>query len=249
MIVRNPRRGLTLLEILVSITILGMIGLITWQTLATTTDVRLYIENDQRRSKEVDSALSRIERDLSLAFLTKSTTAVNTYQTVFIGRDEADMDVLFFATKAHQRTIRNTRECDQAEITLWAESDPDALSTYVLYHREAGRIDQEPDVGGTIIPILRNVTSFDLKYLDPENGEWRDDWDSTGVETPNRLPRAIQLVISVQYTDPDEPSEIEDSTFVRTIMLETAPEITQSLLSGAESGNSAPSMGFGGLSR
>ena len=244
------RQGFTLLEILVAITVMSLIAMFSWQTIASTANVQVILDAQQAQDREVDGAIHRLEREISLAFLTKSTTAINTYQTVFIGQDESDMDRLFFASKSHQQTVRNARECDQAEITLWTEPDPEGLGTYVLFHRETGRVDHEPDVGGKIVPLLRNVTRFDLRYLDPEDGEWREDWDTTGMETPNRLPRAVQMVISVQHADPLEPSEIQEETHVRTILLETAPAITQSLLSGQQgSGTSAPSLGFGGLSR
>jgi len=243
------RQGFTLLEVLVAITVLSIISLVGWQTLASTTDVRTFLEDEQTHAREIDAALTRLERLISLSFLTPSIQAVNTYQTVFIGQDESDMDRLFLATKAHVRTIRNARECDQAEVTLWTEPDPETAGTYILYYRESGRIDHEPDIGGIIRPLLTGVTRFDLRYLDPENGEWRDDWDSTGAETPNRLPRAVQLVVSLQRTDSYDPDEIIVRPYVRTIMLETAPEITQSLLSGGQGSSSGAGLGFGGLSR
>ena len=94
------------------------------------------------------------------------------------------------------------------------------------------------------LPLLRNITRFELRYLDPQTGEWRDDWDSTGVETNNRLPRAVQMVINLQHEEPLEPHDVKETTHVRTIILETAPR-TQSVLSGGQGGmNNNQSLGF-----
>ena len=246
--------------ITVNISIMSIIGMFTWQTIASTTTVRVVLEHERSRTREIDTALNRLEREISLAFLTQSTAAstaisaapgsLTTYQTIFIGQDDGDMDRLFFTTKAHQQTIRDARECDQAEVTLWTEPNPEDGSSFILFHRETGRIDHEPDVGGIITPLLRNITRFELRYLDPQTGEWRDEWDSTGVETNNRLPRAVQMVINLQHEEPLEPHDVQETTHVRTIILETAPRITQSVLSSGQNGmNNNQSLGFGGLSR
>jgi type II secretion system protein J len=240
----HSRRGLTLLEVLVAMVIMAVIGLFSWQSLHTAADTRDVIEDSHALDRQIQAALGKIERGISLAFLTPNVAAVNTYKTVFIGQDEGDMDRLFFSTKAHLRTVRGTRECDQAEMTLWTEQDPERTHAYVLYQRESGRIDEEPDVGGTISPLLAGVTRFDLRFLDPEDGEWREDWDTTGTETPNRLPRAVQIVLTVEKTDPLDSTLTSEESYVRTVILETAPEITKSLLDGQSTDNP----GFGGLS-
>ena len=69
------RSGFTLLEVLVAISIMSVIGMFTWQTIASTTTVRVVLEHDRSRTREIDNALNRLEREISLAFLTQSTAA------------------------------------------------------------------------------------------------------------------------------------------------------------------------------
>ena len=67
---------------------------------------------------------------------------------LFRGTDnDDDTDQLWFATLAHQRRYRDSRECDQGEVTLFTEPDPDKSELLVLYHREGPRIDHEPGPG------------------------------------------------------------------------------------------------------
>ena len=240
----RSRSGFTLLEVLIALGILVVMTAMAWQVVASAIQMRNYLEHENELERSAKVALNRVSRELSLAFLTSNTAAVNTYRTVFIGQDNDDTDVLWFATKAHRRSYATSLESDQAEVTLWTEPDPDAPGRYVLLHRESPRIDEEPDRDGGIQPLARNVTRFDLQYLDPTLYEWRDEWDTTGAETPNRLPRVVQLVLSVMAPDPDDPDEEVERTYVRTILLETAPEISRSALAG--NGN-AGGNGFSGL--
>jgi general secretion pathway protein J len=229
MTARRSRRGLTLIEIVVALGILAMIGGISFSTLATTMGVREALEDAGNADRIARTALSRIGRELELAYMTKNVTAVQTYRTVFVGKDEDDTDILWFSTLAHRRKYRNSRECDQGEVTLFTEPDPDRDSLLVLYHREGPRIDHEPDKDGVIRPLARGVSRFDLQYLDPTTGEWKVEWDTQGSETPNRLPRAVQIVLSIATPDPEDEDRSVVQTFVRTVVLALAKPQTRSI--------------------
>lgn len=244
---RTRQAGFTLIEVMVALAVMGLIASLAWGTMASSIEMRNYLELDQIVEREARATLARLERELNLAFLTENSSAVNTYKTVFIGKDEDDTDTLWFATKSHRRSYKGVHECDQTEITLWTDNDPKISSRQVLLHREAPRIDHEPDQDGVILPLATSVTRFDLTYLDPTTGEWLDEWDTTGIETPNRLPRAVQVVLQLMAPDPDDPDERSDDlerTYVRTIMVETATEQTRSLLSTGSGGGGGKAGGF-----
>jgi len=226
----KKRRGLTLIEIVVALAIMALIGSISAGTLSSSIGALDAMEEASGSTRTARIALRRISRALELAYLTPNRTAVNTYQTVFVGKDEGDEDQLWFASLSHQRKIRDSRECDQTEITLFTEEDPENSNTNVLYIREAPRIDQYPDQGGRPMPIARGVTRFDLRYLDGTTGEWKDEWDTGGSETPNRLPRAVQVVLELTSKDPqgDDDDDTITTPYVRTIMLALSDTQTRS---------------------
>jgi hypothetical protein len=175
------------------------------------------------------------------------------YRTVFVGMDE-EPDKLYFASLNHQRLYLNSRESDQTEITVWAEDAPDDMGHgYVLYHREAPRIDEEPDEDGVIWPLAYNVRSFRLRYLDQQSQEWRDEWDTRSAETPYRLPRAVEIGLVLIAPDPEDPNRERtiDVPFLTTVVLEYAARIPNAndpmaLLNSGSAAGLGTLGGFGG---
>ncbi len=229
---RRDRRGFTLIEVVVALGVLVVMAGLAWETLGGALALRNYFEEEQQIERAGQVAMNRISRELSLAFLTENVTAVNTYQTVFVGRDNDDEDEIFFATKSHRRTMYGSRESDQTEITIWLEEDPENPGQSILLHREAQRIDNEPDRDGAILPLARAVSRFDLRYLDPTTNEWLEEWDTQGTTTPNRLPRAMQVVLVIAGPHPEDEDETLDRIHVRTVIIEMADEIDQSAFAG-----------------
>ena len=221
---RLSRRGFTLIEVIVSLVLVAGIAAFTFTSLRSSFAMRDYMEQQDATDRSARVALQKIERELRLAFLTKNTTAVNTYKTVFVGKNDGDLDSLFFATFAHRRMYHGTPEGDQAEVTIWLDDGPD--DTKILFHRESGRIDEDPDSDGTILPLASGVVKFDLDFLNSQTGDWAEEWDSTGNEL-NKLPRAVQILLVLQGPDPDDEDEKVDHTYLTTVLLDMADPINK----------------------
>ncbi len=221
---RLRRSGFTLIEVIVSLVLVAGIAAFTFSSLRSSFAMRDYMEQQDVTDRSARVALQKIARELRLAFLTKNTTAVNTYRTVFVGKNNGEQDALFFATFAHRRMYYGTPEGDQAEVTIWTDDGPDG--TKILYHRESGRIDEDPDSGGTILPLASGVVTFDLDFLNSQTGDWAEEWDSTGAEQ-NKLPRAVEILLVLQGPDPDDDEETIDHTYLTTVMLDMAEPINK----------------------
>lgn len=224
---KRLRAGFTLLEVVVSLAVLALIGTLTFSTIASALNTRDLLEADDAVNQSARIAMARIRRDLSLAYLTANVTAVNTYMTLFVAQD-GNPDRLWFATLAHQRLYRGTRECDQSEITYFTADDPDTRGAMALLRRESPRIDQAPERDGLIEPLAYDVTAFDVRFLDPKLNEWKDEWDTTGADTPNRLPRAAQVTLTLLAPDPEDDEKQVERTFFTTVILEFAEHIQRS---------------------
>ena len=225
----RSRVGFTLIEVMVAVAILSFMGSLLVVSLRGTLTSRELVAENSDVQRSARATMGRLSREIKLAFLTSSTTAVNTYQTVFVGTDEAPTDELWFASLSHRPLYRGARECDQTEITIWTETDPENSEYKVLLHREAQRVDQYPDQDGVVLPLAHGVARFDLKFLDGQSAEWVEEWDTRGVETANRLPRAVKIVLVLAREDIEEPGEFVEHTYVTTVLLDLAEPVTRSL--------------------
>lgn len=218
---------MSLVEVLVAVAILLVMSAMIFRAMHSSIEFHNLLANRDETARTARSAMSKLSRDLQLAFLTPNRQAVASYQTVFVGYDE-EPSKLFFTSLNHQRMYLNSRECDQTEITIWGEQAPSEVGKgFVLYHREAPRIDEEPDEGGRIWPLAYNVRSFSLRYLDQATGDWKTEWDTRGADTPYRLPRAVEIGLVLIAPDPDDPSgdRTVDVPFLSRVVLEYAERL------------------------
>jgi general secretion pathway protein J len=243
------RRGLTLMEVMLSVGIVVVMATIGWATVEDAFELNDALATNDNTMRSARVALDRLRRELQLAYLTRHRPGFQgdaaalqqqqrqgvapvggaaqqpeiitepTYVTVFVGVDQ-DPDELWFATLGHQRLYKNSRECEQAEVTVWSErADRDQGFGNVIYHRESQRVDGEPDEGGRIWPLAYNVRTFNLRYLDGTTNEWFDEWDTRSAETPYRLPRAVQIGLVMMAPDPSDEDRTVDMPFFTTVPL------------------------------
>lgn len=215
---------MTLIEVLVAITILLVMSGVIFESLRNSILFHNILASRDETVRTARATIAKITRDIQLAYLTPNRTSPNSYQTVFVGMDD-EPSKLYFASLNHQRLYLDSRESDQTEITLWAEQAPEGRGNgYILYHREAPRIDQYPDEQGVIWPLAYNVRTFRVRYLDQVSGEWRSEWDTRSADTPYRLPRAVELGLVLIAPDPGDPGgeRTIDVPFLSTVMLEYA---------------------------
>jgi len=214
---------MTLIEVVMAISILLLMTTIGWSAIMGSVQMNDALSQRDETVRAARVAMSTMRRELQTAFLTENIIAANQYRTVFVGED-GDPDTLYFASFSHKRMYQDSRESDQTELTWWVErGDSDVTGEGdVLYHREALRIDEEPDRGGRIAPLAYHVDSFNLRYLHPVTGEWVDEWDTRNADHRNMLPRAVQIGLVLLAPDPDDPDRTVKAPFLTTVMLEYA---------------------------
>ena len=214
--VRRSRRGMTIIDVVISIAILLSLTVVCTWSLRNAMKINALFE---KRTAAVRNVAPMLRSEIQLAFLTKHVQAVNSYKTVFNGKNN-DPDQLIFTAQSHRRLYWDSRESDQTEISIWAESMPNGEDGYVIYHREAPRIDDEPDKDGVIQPLAYNVKSLNFRYLDGQRNEWTEEWDSLKSEHLNRLPRAVELSLVYLMPDPVNEGEWVERPQKTTILLQ-----------------------------
>lgn len=199
---RKHARGMTLLEVLVSLGVMAMISLLIYGAFDSISRGRRGEALRADRARQGRDAVERIAREVQGAFLSLHqplSPAMQTRMTAFIASNGANYDRVDFTAFAHRRVERDVKESDQAEVGYFVVPDPDVNGKMDLVRREQAPIDFDPKRGGVVNVLAEDVESFDLKYLDPLTGQWVESWDSTQLaQQLNRLPIEVRVELKLK---------------------------------------------------
>ncbi len=209
---RRGQEGFTLLEAIVAISILVGITAALFIIFNNSARLQEAVKKESEYTAMGRIAMGRIEREVSLAFLSSARAARpggsgdnadETFTTIFVGEDADPMDKLNFTTKSHHKLYKDAKECSLTEIGYYEESDEESRY-YALMHREEDRIDGEATEGGEVMILARSVKELNFRYFDAEKNEWLDEWDTAGQDQLNRLPRAVEVTLIIADEEGDE---------------------------------------------
>jgi general secretion pathway protein J len=198
---------MTLLEVLVSIGILGVMLSLAYSTTARVGQTRRTIGDGQERSAELRIALARVALDLEHAYLSKNENlAATERRTSFVGKEGGEVDELSFSTLAHRPLWAEANEADTARITYFAadDRDPDRRGTVNWLRREYRRLAPDgetlTDTPSDVDVVFRDVDDVTFEFWDWKDQEWRRTWDSTKQDgQKDRLPTRVR--ITVRWTE------------------------------------------------
>ena len=193
----------TLLEIMVAVAILALMSALVWYSFAQTFKTIDIVRADADLNREIRQVTTRIPNELAGAYLPDqfaSPTVQVKYE--FKGEDKGGLDRVRFQSFAHTKFYQDVNESDECELEYWTESDPKHAGLYRLMRREDATLDDRPDEGGTTLVIADRIRVFNLQYYDANRDQWFDNWDTTTVDTANRLPYAIRL--KIVFVDSDK---------------------------------------------
>tara|TARA_B100001093_G_scaffold489465_1_gene527656 strand:- start:73 stop:801 length:729 start_codon:yes stop_codon:yes gene_type:complete len=209
---RRHSAGFTLVEALIALTLLMVVGAAVTQSMATSFETKRIVSETNDRYHEGRQVLTRIARELRMAFIRAEVPQnKREEEPAVITRFKGADDELFFASTAHIRLYARTRESDQAEIAYFLEPG-DSNSDYrgkTLYRRESSRLDDKPDKGGFVWPIIEGIKTFRIEYWDDakEIGDdaWQRDWDSHENELEPLLPSRVRITLELEMPDGRPP--------------------------------------------
>lgn len=200
-------RGITLIEAMLAITILGMIGGGVYTAFVQTAKNKERIETSLERHRMVAATLDRMQREISMAFVSvhlPTSPSLIRVRPAFVGKGRGWNSRLDFASFSHQRLFFGAKESDQNEIGYFIARHPEDRGRTVLARREQNRIDDDPEHGGRVEILLEDVSGLELEYLDPTTNLWTKSWDTRqATGQMNRLPKQVKIRIKVP--DPARP--------------------------------------------
>ncbi len=192
-------RGFTLIEIMISLVVIGMISITISAATSQTAKTADIVGTAQNNYHQVQVAFDMITRDLTSVFLSYHRAPLEVaHDTIFIGRDEGEKDSIDFAAFSHTRRFFDAKESDQAEISYYVEADPEESDVLNLMRREAAVLDDDAIHGGTHMILVHNIAGFDMQYYDIVNKEWKDDWSTTQASGEgSMLPMQVRIRLTV----------------------------------------------------
>lgn len=197
---RGHARGFTLIEVLLAVTLLLGVATAVYSSMHTSFETKNMVTTLNDRHHEARQVIGRIAKELRQAFLREQLLdSMREEDAVFVTRFKGQDDELYFQTTAHMRLQAGARESDQAEVHYFLKRgnrDSPYKSGQTLYRRESKRIDDDPEKGGQVWPVLDGVKELKFEYWDDakEIGDnaWESDWDSNDNQT---LPARVRITL------------------------------------------------------
>ncbi len=194
------RRGMTLIEVLVAIVVLTLISVVIFGAFSSLRETQRSLAAITSRTHEARQAMARVVRELESAYVSKNVptepTAELVTQSAFVGKRGTPADTLHFTSFSHRRLERDAHESDQAELSYFGAPSPEDRSLTDLVRRRDPLIDLEPERGGRAEVLAHDIDLFQLEYLDPLTGDWKDTWDTTQAAGEfERLPLQVRVTL------------------------------------------------------
>ncbi len=201
--------GFTLIEIMIAVAILAIVSSLVYGSFARVFDARELVGRVQERYHNVRSALERMSREISMAFIydcreLATPTGERRMWTTFKVEREGKIDRMIFDSFSHLRMVRDSNESDQNVITYYGEEDPDDPSVMNIMRKEKVRIDGEPEEGGQAMILCHDVESLHFELWDENKQDWVEEWDCTQVERQNQMPKLVRINLTVTNEQGEE---------------------------------------------
>jgi general secretion pathway protein J len=218
------RRGFTLIEVMVSVGIMGVIMVLIWSSTSQSLKSKDRTEARDLLFHSGQVALRKIADDVAVTFLTSQAApataaaaaqaaAETDMKTFFIGEDRGEQDALRFTSLAHMRLVKNSKESDQCRIAYEVVPDPEEPRAFNLVRHQQPWLTKTTEVEGRSFVVAEKILRFNVEYYDDRKGDWGKEWDTEKVDWKDRLPLAVR--ITLVFADPDdETREIPLSTAV-----------------------------------
>lgn len=220
---RSParsRRGFTLMEVVIAVSITAGIGLSLAIAINTTIKSKETMEQGAERYRMIRTAFSRMCREIGAAYISDRYSSLryrDQYErpTNFVGAK----DKLMFASMAHERLYSDAKESDQmiVEYSVKTNNDKDAKGRTDLMRREKTILEERPERGGTEDVLFEGVKKVEFQYWDSDMKQWQDEWDTRKLDRKSILPTRVKITVTAL----DENGKDQKYSTETRIMLNT----------------------------
>lgn len=200
----RSRAGFTLIEVLLTLLIMGGIMLMMTQILTAARTSRDTIHNIQETQLAGPAILDLIERDLR-GIMTYDRTRqlqLRVKNRVMLGYDADSLD---FVTTTDSLSYTNVDDrfvrADVGEVGYRLRPNPDSADQFLeIYRRESFGIDEDPFEGGNFMFLHDRVKSFDVQCFakDGKDEQPIEDWGMDRNPENIGLPARIEITLVLE---------------------------------------------------
>lgn len=211
---RRDERGMTLLEIIFSVTLMLIMTMATASVMRNGLDMRLELSARSRVTHRLNVVLAKISDDLQHAFIVPSNQVFirkAEIKTLFRVKPWDNSMELRLTTMNHVPHTGGTHESDQTFVVYRIEKDSTTQRPN-LFRGEAATLPDNLDQDIPMDLLARNIKAVRIRPWD--GNDFRDEWDSGRADWRDTLPRLVQVEVEAYAYDPlgDEPLVETDLT-------------------------------------
>ncbi|WP_141731898.1 type II secretion system GspH family protein [Oligoflexus tunisiensis] len=223
----SEESGMTLLEIIISITLLLVMTISTSSLLTNGIDMRLELSQRSKVNHRLAIAMQRITDDLQHAFLLNfkrqeylDYVTTRATKSLFMVRPWENNSELRLTTLTHKPRVASAHESDQTFVVYRIEKDKDNQRPH-LFRGETPMIPMNFEDDVPMVVLAKNIKAL---RISPWNGEkWIEEWNTGRADWRDSLPRMVKVEVDA-YTNelPDETSQYAEGdpiTTLRTVVM------------------------------
>ncbi len=192
-------KGLTLLEVLVSISILAIIMAAIYGAYSTNVEAIQLARHNSEVYQMARIVFERMTKDLESTFL-EIPLYSDSPELGLIGKnreiDGKPADRLDFTTLTHIPLTDEGLQTDLCEVGYKIVEDEEN-EEFVLYRRDDGVVDSDFTEGGYSGELARMVTALDIVFENSEGEEFHD-WNTLEEEHAETLPSLITIRLTIR---------------------------------------------------
>ncbi|MDY7036264.1 MAG: prepilin-type N-terminal cleavage/methylation domain-containing protein [Thermodesulfobacteriota bacterium] len=192
-------KGLTLLEVLISIIILSIILAAIYGAYTSNVETIQIVREHSQVYQTARIVFDRMSKDLESSFI-EVALSDEKIKLGMIGKDRdiagQDADSIDFTTLTHLPLTEKSPRTDLCEVGYYLEEDPENEG-FVLYRRDDGILDDDFTEGGYKQELARMVAGLDIIFQDSYGGEF-DQWNTLEGKQAGKLPSLIKIRLTIK---------------------------------------------------
>lgn len=211
--------GFTLVEVLVATFLMGLMGALLMTAMNSSIKAKDTVEEVSGRYHLVRQAMSRMAREISMAYLSKHMNFGDpAYMTQFKGRK----DSLYFSAFGNVVHQKDAKESDQQVIGFYLATDKNGQQS--LMRRAQPNLNLNVEKGGLAQVLCPKVSKLEFMYFDNRYKKWDESWvadptlfaaqghieeqqktegerETGPVPKPWRLPSFVKIIMTVEMQE------------------------------------------------